>query len=112
MFKKEKIKEFLDFKFLITESVLKYLFIALGGLAIISTVFVILASWAGAFSIMRYSFGTFLMTFIGAPVVGIIVLVLYLLLLRLGFESILVRFLTYREVKQINDKTKDDEFGI
>ena len=107
MFKKENIKDFLDFKTLITERVLKYVFIAVGGLATLSTIIMIFSRWADAFRSLKYNFSSFLVQLVAAPVIGIIALVITLFALRLGFEGILVRFLLYREVKQINEKTKD-----
>jgi len=107
MFKKESIKDFFNFKSLITESILKYLFIGCAALGALSAVIAILASWYGAVNMIRYNFGIFLLTLVGSPVLAVIGLAIYLVFLRLTFESVLIRFLTYRELKQINEKVKD-----
>jgi len=109
MSKKERIKEFLDFKTLITEVVLKYVFIALAALGALVAVVSIFSGWIAAFSAIRWDFFRFLGLFFGTPILSVIVLVVYLFFLRIGFESVLIRFLTYRELRQINEKTPSEE---
>jgi len=102
---KNKIREFFNFNFLVTESILKYFFIAVTVLSVMGAVVGIFASWIGAFAMIRYNFAAFLVSFVGMPIVIVIGTAFYFIFLRIAFESILIRFLTYREVKQINDKT-------
>ena len=101
------IKNFFNFKTLITESVLKFLYIGLSILAVIATLIGIVGGWISAFAMMANdSVGMGLLTLIGSPIIGIIALAIYLFLFRLLFESVLILFLTYRELKEINSKTK------
>ncbi|MCL2072039.1 MAG: DUF4282 domain-containing protein [Oscillospiraceae bacterium] len=104
MSKKGKIKDFFCFKSLITETILRYVFIALVALATLGSIVGILASWVSAAAMMRYNFFMALLTFVGVPILIVIALALYVVFMRIGFEAILVQFLLYREVKQINDK--------
>jgi len=107
MFKKEKIKDFINFKTLITESVLKWVFLVVIALAALGTIIMILGAWIGAVATMRWNAGAAIGTIIITPILGIIGFAVSALFIRLGFESLLIRFLTYREVKQINEKTKE-----
>jgi len=102
MFGKQSFKDFLDFKVLISEKFMKYIFIALSALSILGTVGFILFSWYGAFTIIRYSFKTFLWLFLGMPILSILGLVVSLILMRMGFEIVMLLFLIYRELKQKN----------
>ena len=110
MFKKESIKvtikEFFSFDTLITERVLRNLFIFVTVVAIVATFIGIIAGWVAAFALIRYRFGSFLFMFVGTPVIAAIGLAITLFLMRLSFESVLIRFLLYREVKSINDAGK------
>lgn len=106
---KEKIKEIFDFKALVTESVLKYVFIGLLGLAALGGIFSILSSWVAAFASGDIFMLLFL--FLGTPIAVVIGFVVYAVVLRIILESILIRFLTYREVKQINEKTNGQTPG-
>ena len=114
MFKKDNILEFLNFKTLITEVVLKWIYIVLSALGIIGTFIAILVSWFGAFTALGMignhfatAFGLFILGFLVTPVGLLIGLAVSLLFLRIGFESLLIRFLTYRELKQVNSKVKE-----
>ena len=103
---KQKFNDFINFKLLITEKVLKWVFLVLVALSALGTVIAIIASWISAFRIIRYSFGSFIGSFIGMPILFIIGFAIGIVLLRIGFESLLVRFLIYRETKELNDKTE------
>ena len=109
MFKKESIKDFINFKLLITETIWKWAFLVLAAIGAIVAIIATFAGWASAFAAITWNFGVFLGLFVGAPVLSIIAFVFYVFLLRIGFESLLVRFLTYREVRELNEKTKGQD---
>ncbi|MCL1789171.1 MAG: DUF4282 domain-containing protein [Oscillospiraceae bacterium] len=105
MTKKSKIKDFLNFKSLITESILKYVFWVTLALMIIGAIGWILVSLGSAVALIGNGYGfRGLLMLVGMPILILIGLVLSVIFLRIGFEAILVRFLIYREVKQINEK--------
>lgn len=102
---KKQIKEFFEFKTLITETVLKYVFIGLLGLATLGGIVIILSAWVTAF---RYGNPlAAIISFFITPIIVVIGLFIYGLLLRIGFESVLVRFSIYREIRQMSKKTED-----
>lgn len=93
------MQDFLNFKTLITEKVLKWIYLVLVAISAIATVFAILASW-----VMAFRTGPFLLHFIFLPVVIVLGVALYMVILRIAFEATLVRFLIYRETKELNEK--------
>lgn len=101
---KEKLKVLWNFETLITEKIIRYVYIALICLMAFSSLIWVLFSWFLAFQVIRYSFLRFLTLFIGAPIGAIIFLAVYVVLLRLGVEALLVRFRIYHETKEINEK--------
>ena len=107
MNKKMNFKDFINFKLLITESVVKWLFIIFCVLSALATVISIFIGWFGAFQVISFNFGYFLLAFIGTPIIAIISLFFTIFFFRLACESILVRFLTYRELKEVKEKMKD-----
>jgi len=104
MFSEQMIKDFLNFKVLISEKFLKYIFWAISALAIVGAAIWILTSWWNAFNVFRYSFLIALWLFLGQPVLILLGLILYLILLRMGFELILLLFLIYRELKKVSSR--------
>ncbi len=101
---KEKLKVLWNFETLITEKIIRYVYIALICLMAFSSLIWVLFSWFLAVQVIRYSFLRFLTLIIGAPIGAIIFLAIYVVLLRLGVEALLVRFRIYHETKEINEK--------
>lgn len=106
---KQKVKDFIDFKLLITEKILKYFFMVLAGLSALATVISIIVSWIDAFEFIRFGIDRFLNYFLLMPILSVLALAVVLVVLRIAFESILVRFLIYRETKELNEKTKGEK---
>ena len=106
---KQKVIDFINFKSLITEKILKWVFLVLAALMTLGTVIAIFASWVSAFRVIRYSFIRFLGQAIGVPILAVILLAISLVILRIAFESLLIRFLIYRETKELNEKTAPAE---
>lgn len=98
------MQDFLNFKTLITEKVLKWIYLVLVAISAIATAFIILASWVMAFRMLSDGFGQFILYLILVPVVIVLVVALYMVILRIAFEATLVRFLIYRETKELNEK--------
>ena len=103
MFSKEEIKDFINFKILITETILKYAFMVFIVLCAVGVVVMVIGAWISAF---RIGVGYGLMSLIFAPLVGVIVFGLYIVCFRILFECLLALFLVYREMKALNDKIK------
>ena len=104
MFKKENIQDFLNFKSLITEKILKYLYIGVVGLMALGSVIMILVAWVNSFKIIGRNFMGFLTQFVGTPIIVVIGFALFVLFSRLAFEAVLIHFLNYRELKKLNEK--------
>lgn len=101
---KNKLKEFFGFETMVTEKVLKYLFAALVGISAVFTVGSILVSWVGAVRIIRWSFGGFLTGLLVMPLLTILGFALGVLFLRISFETVLILFRIYAELKKVNQK--------
>ena len=94
----------LGFDTLITEKIIRFVYLAATALMGLSCLLFILGSWKTAFSIIRWSFPSFLGLFLGAPIGGLLAFLIGFISLRLGCEALLVQFLLYRQTKAINDK--------
>ena len=100
----EKFKSFFYFKSLITESILRYVFMGLCALSAVTSVIGIISSWVGAFNVLRWSTTAFLSGLIVVPILILVGLAVSIIIMRIMFEAVLVRFLIYREVQQLNEK--------
>ena len=114
--KKEFIKNYFNFKFLITEKVMKWAYIVLSVLAVLGSIFGGITSFISSISmIATNAVIAGVATMIFGTIGWIIGAFLALFFLRIFFEFILVFFLTYREMKELNEKTAtpaaDDESG-
>ena len=105
--KKQLIKDYFNFRILITEQIMKFIYMIVSALAVLGAFFGIIASWIGGIAILSESVGFFFVLFFLAPIGVVIGLVFSLVLIRIWFESILVWFLNYRELKEINEKTPE-----
>jgi hypothetical protein len=96
-------KDFFDFKVLITETVMKWIFIVMLLLGALGAVIWLIVMWIGAFTVI-HNVGLQILAVIAAPILVAVCLGLYLIFLRIYFEMILVFFKIRGELVKCNEK--------
>ncbi|MCL1948419.1 MAG: DUF4282 domain-containing protein [Turicibacter sp.] len=107
IFNKEAFGAFLKFENLLTEKLLTVLFKIVVILSLVGGGLGILGSWLTAFTSMA-DYGYTVLDFFGnllfIPLGIILAVAIMIVFLRLGFESMLIHFLNYRELYELNAK--------
>jgi len=112
MSKKGKVKGFFDFEVLMTERVLKWLYVSLSVIWIFWSFYKMITSWISAISMMvsnySYQVWTIIQQLVLVPLGTFIGLFIGLILIRVAAEALFVIFETNRSLKKEQDKDQED----